>query len=120
MNGRFEGNHALLPETLRLPNGARITIEFVVDTGFGGDLILPISVVAALGLPYSRTMEANLADDSVVNLALHSATVLWQDREREVDVLATGKRPLLGMELLGGSELVVQCRNGGLVTADEI
>ena len=120
MTDRVEDGHALLPITLRLPGHGDITNEFVVDTGFGGDLTLPIPAIGTLGLPYSRTMEANLADDSSVALALHTATILWQGNEREVDVLATGRRSLLGMGLLAGSELVVQCCDGGIVTADEM
>ena len=120
MTGRYENQHALLPITIRVAEQSDLDIEFVIDTGFGGDLTLPLTAVTALGLPYDRSLKANLADDSVVELAVHAATILWHGSERAVDVLATGARPLLGMNLLAGSELVVQCADGGLVMADEL
>jgi clan AA aspartic protease len=91
-----------------------------VDTGFVGFLTLPSAAVAALGLPFLHDTPANLADDSEVQLAVHEATIVWQDEERRVRLLATGKRPLLGMALLDGQELVVQCTDGGLVTVDTL
>jgi predicted aspartyl protease len=53
-------------------------------------------------------------------LALHEAIVLWDGIEREVLVIATGRRPLLGTALLDEQELVVQFIDGGLVTIDEL
>lgn len=120
MTGHVEEGHALLPVTFRLDGEREVSIEFVVDTGFVGQLTLPTSAVEALGLAYQHTTYTNLADDSVVEMHVHAATILWQDEEIEVAVLATGRRPLLGMTLLEGSELVVQCRNGGLVIVDEM
>ncbi len=37
-----------------------------------------------------------------------------------MNVLATGKRPLLGTALLDGYELVIQFIEGGLVIIDEL
>lgn len=118
--GQVTNSHALLPVTLRFANLPDLTIEFVVDTGFAGFLTLPPAAVAALGLPYQFDTPANLADDSEVQLAVYSATVVWDGPERIVRVLATGKRPLLGMALLAGQELVVQCTDGGTVTVDAL
>jgi predicted aspartyl protease len=61
-----------------------------------------------------------LADNSEVLLSLHEATVFWDGVEREVLVLATGRRPLLGTALLDEQELVIQFTDGGLVTIDEL
>ena len=65
-------------------------------------------------------MYANLADASQINVPVHDATVLWNDTEREVLVLATGQRPLIGTALLSEQELVVQFTEGGIVTIDEL
>jgi hypothetical protein len=46
--------------------------------------------------------------------------IIWNGEEREIRVLATGRRPLLGTALLDGHELVVQFTEGGLVTIDEL
>jgi clan AA aspartic protease len=118
--GQVTNHQALLPVTFRLANRPDLTIEFVVDTGFVGFLTLPQAAVAALGLAYQFDTPANLADDSEVQMAVHGATIVWDGVERVVRVLATGKRPLLGMALLAGQELVVQCTDGGAVTVDPL
>ncbi len=118
--GQVINYQALLPVTFRLANRPSLTIEFVVDTGFAGFLTLPPSAVAALGLPYQFDTPANLADDSEVQMAVHEAVVLWNGMEAVVRVLATGKRPLLGIALLAGQELIMQCINGGAVTIDAL
>ncbi len=116
--GQVVNHQASLPVTFRLANRPSLMIEFVVDTGFVGFLTLPSSAVAALGLPYQFDTPANLADDSEVQMAVHEATIIWDGENRVVRVLATGKRPLLGMALLAGQELVMQCIDGGTVTVD--
>ncbi len=118
--GQVTNHHALIPVTLRLAGQGELTIDFVVDTGFVGFLTLPPPAVTALGLPYQFDTPANLADDSEVQLAVHSASILWDGEVRVVRVLATGKRPLLGMALLAGQELIMQCTDGGAVRVDAI
>ena len=120
MTGNVQGRHALLPITFRRPNQPDLTIEFVVDTGFTYYLTLPPAAVAALGLPFLHRTAADLADDSTVEMAVHTATIVWNGAEQTVRVLATGRRPLLGTALLDGQELVAQSREGGLVTVDDL
>jgi clan AA aspartic protease len=120
ITGSVQNLHGLVPVTFRLPNKPDLALEFVVDTGFVGYLTLPPAAVQALGLSYEHTTPANLADDSEVQLPVYAATILWDGVEREVRVLATGKRPLLGTALLDGYELVVQFTDNGLVTIDEL
>lgn len=55
-----------------------------------------------------------------MELIVYGATILWHGEEREVRVLATGKRPLLGTALLEGSELVAQFAETGLVTVEPL
>jgi clan AA aspartic protease len=73
-----------------------------------------------LGLPFLYDLPVNLADNSEVLLAVHEVIIIWNGEEREIRVLATGRRPLLGTALLDGHELVVQFTEGGLVTIDEL
>lgn len=120
MTGSVQSLHALVSITLRGHNRPDVAVEFVVDTGFVGFLTLPLAAVQALGLPYQYDTPANLADDSVVQLPVYEATILWEGVERIVRVLALGRRPLLGMALLDGNELVIQCRDGGLVTIEDL
>nr|WP_226587528.1 clan AA aspartic protease [Microseira wollei] len=112
--------HPTVVLTFLLPNGSSIPIEFVIDTGFTGELCLPPEAVSLMGLTFRYDTPANLADNSEVLLPLHEAIVLWDGEEREVLVIATGRRPLLGTALLDEQELVIQFTDGGLVTIDEL
>ncbi|MDF2387629.1 clan AA aspartic protease [Nostoc ellipsosporum NOK] len=103
----------------RLPNQLDFSIEFVIDTGFTEFLSLPSAAVSLLGFPFLYDTYANLADNSNVILPVHQATIIWNGEEREVNVLATGRLPLLGTALLDEHELVIQFTENGLVTIEE-
>lgn len=118
--GGVQNLHALVPVTFRLDDQPDLSLEFVIDTGFAGFLTLPPAAIAALSLPYQYDMPANLADDSEVQLPVYDAAIVWNGVERAVPVLATGRRPLLGTELLRGNELVIQFAEGGMVTVDDL
>ena len=120
MIGSVLNSHALISLPLCHPNQPVMEIEFVVDTGFIGFLALPPAAISALGLPYLQDIVATLADGSEIQVAVHLATIRWHGEEHDVQVLATSKRPLLGTALLGGSELVAQFVDGGLVSIDPL
>jgi clan AA aspartic protease len=105
---------------LRPLDRSDVEIECVVDTGFEGALTLPPDVVAALKLPYVTRISANLADDSSVMTRLHLATIIWHGVEREVIVLAMGRRPLIGTALIEDYHLSIDFCEGGSVIIDEI
>ncbi len=100
ISGQVVALHILLPVQFRLPRLPDIAIEFVVDTGFTGELTLPIGAIEKLELDYIESISANLATDEEVELSVYAALILWEGVEREVRVLATGRRPLLGTALL--------------------
>lgn len=102
-----------LEVTFLLPGQPDRVIEFVVDTGFAGALALPVTTAASLGLIYSTRLWANLADDSDVPVNGFEAEIVWDDQERLVTVLAMGKRPLLGTELLEGFNLSADFEEDG-------
>lgn len=112
--------HATVALTFLLPNGSNISIEFVIDTGFTGELCLPLEAVSLMGLTFRHDIPANLADNSEVFLPLYEAIIFLDGEEREVLVIATGRRPLLGTALLDEQELVIQFTEGGLVTIEEL
>ncbi|BAZ29459.1 hypothetical protein NIES4074_19050 [Cylindrospermum sp. NIES-4074] len=120
ISGIIKNGRATVNLIFRLPNQPDFTIEFVLDTGFTEFLSLPPPAVSLLGFPFVYDMYANLADNSTVLLPVHQATIIWNGEEREVNVLATGRLPLLGTALLDGYELVIQFTEGGLVTIDEL
>src|SRR5688572_14510788 len=99
MTGRVENLHAIVPVTFRLPGQPDLSIEFIVDTGFTGELTLPLAAVIALGLPLSYQEAIVLANDTEDEVPVSLVTIVWDGEEREVRVFATGRRPLLGTVL---------------------
>ncbi len=120
ISGIVTDRYATVTLTFLLSNGSRLPIEFVIDTGFTGQLCLPPEAVSLMGLPFLYDLPANLADNSEVFLPVHEAIVLWDGEEREILVIATGRRPLLGTALLDEQELVIQFTEGGLVTIEAL
>lgn len=120
ISGIVTDRHATVTLALLLPNGSSLPIEFVMDTGFTGHLCLPPEAVSLLGLPFMYDLPANLADNSEVLLPVHLAMVLWDGEAREISIIATGRRPLLGTALLEEQEVVIQFTEGGLVTIEQL
>jgi clan AA aspartic protease len=120
INGIIKNGRATVNVIFRLPNKPDFTIEFVIDTGFTGDLSLPSAAVTLINLPFLYELPANLANNSWVDIPVHEALIIWNGEERIVNVLATGKRPLLGTGLLDGYELSIQFIESGLVTIQEL
>ncbi len=120
MTGQVAQLHALVSIPFRDPGQPDVAFEFVIDTGFAGFLTLPPAAVSALNLPLVRAIPANLADDSSILVFVHAATIVWNGEERDVEVMALGRRPLLGTLLLDGHDLGIQFADGGLVTIDRL
>ncbi|MFN6516047.1 MAG: clan AA aspartic protease [Nostoc sp. CreGUA01] len=120
ISGIVKNGYPTVDIIFRLQNQPDFTIEFVIDTGFTEFLSLPLAAVTLLGFPFVYDIYANLADNSNVILPVHQATIIWNGEERVVNVLATGKRPLLGTALLDEHEIVIQFTEDGLVTIDEL
>lgn len=120
MKGCVEEYHTLLSVPFLLEDGRRVSVEFVVDTGFAGALTLPPAAVSAMGLPFLQEMTAHLADDNIVVTDVHIGTILWNGAVKEVAVLAMGRRPLLGTALLAELSLCVAFTEGGDVDVDPI
>ncbi|RCJ24210.1 clan AA aspartic protease [Nostoc sp. ATCC 43529] len=122
ISGIVKNGRATANIVFRLQNQPDFTIEFVIDTGFTDSLSLPPPAVAVLGFPfvYDYDIYANLADNSNVILPVHQATIIWHGEEKVVNVLATGKRPLLETALLDRHELVIEFIEGGLVTINDL
>lgn len=108
-------NVILLP-----PERSAIEIECVIDTGFEGFLTLPPAVITDLRLPYIAPLRANLADNSRIVTSVYQVTIVWSGVEREIPVLAMGRRPLIGTALLEEYHLSIDFGEGGTVLIDNI
>ncbi len=120
MSGLVTDRHAIVSLIFLLLNGSTFPIEFVIDTGFTDYLCLPPEAVTLLRLPFLYDLPVNLADNSEVVVGVYEATIFWDGEERDIRVLATGRRPLIGTALLEEQELVIQFTESGLVTIDAL
>ena len=90
------------------PDGPESPIEFWVDIGFTGDLVLPIHRINELRLRESSVVGTAMADGRELSLDSFVAWVNWFGELEEVEVIASsGPNVLLGVRLLLGRRLVV-------------
>lgn len=101
---------ALTILTERIPSG--VSVDVWVDTGFTGDLVIPLQLIQQLELTQSGCLDAVLADGSPTELDTYSCKILWFEKERSIEAIANdGETPLLGVGLLLGKELRVDYTN---------
>jgi clan AA aspartic protease len=120
IHGTVVGLQARIDVVFRLVGHTDVEMECVVDTGFEGFLTLPLAIVADFELPYLAEISANLANDSSVITDVYLATIVWGGLERNVAVLAMGRRPLVGTALLEDLHLSIDFCEGGTVLIDDI
>jgi clan AA aspartic protease len=112
VNSRLEG---VVPLRVRGPNGAELTVDAIVDSGFTASLTLPVAIVSALALVRQSSGGAVLADRSVRQVDIHEAEVEWDGGWRPVLVSNLGDEALIGMRLLAGHGLRIAVVPGGSV-----
>jgi clan AA aspartic protease len=84
----------------------------VVDTGFDGDLCLPVKVAIQLGLELSGETIVELADGSKKQELSFLGSVFWQGQERLVKIFLTNSEdPLVGSGLMQGQKLAIDYAN---------
>src|SRR5690348_11749360 len=87
--------------TLTLPGrNGRLNVEFIIDTGFEGELALPGSVIVQLDVsePFSRRIR--LADGSVREQPHFKIVMDWYEEPRLTEIALLEGNPLLGVELM--------------------
>ena len=109
---------AVISLSVRGPSSEARSFDAVLDTGFGGFLTLPASLIAELNLPFVGMGRATLGDGSEVMFPFYDVAVLWDGSLRYGLVEAAETTPLLGMAMLNGHDLHVEIRNGGNVTIE--
>jgi clan AA aspartic protease len=115
MTGKVDqSGRALLRMRLRHPTSAVVTeTDGWVDTGFSGDLVLPQTLIVALGLPRGQAGGAVLADGSQIVVDTWVCFLEWFGEWKESEVVGTtGQIPLIGIGLLRNHELCVNYRTG--------
>ncbi len=117
VNARRE---AVVTLHLRGPDGAEISVDAVVDSGFSGSLTLPAATVTTLGLTRQSGGSAIFADGSSHSFDIFAAEVEWDGNWRTILVSAVGTETLMGMGLLVGHELRIEVVPGGEVEINSL
>jgi clan AA aspartic protease len=118
--GRLIDRKAIVPVIFRLPQQPDFSLDFVVDTGFNDYLTLPPQAVSAMNLPLYSSIPAKLADGSETLLSVHLGTIVWDDVEKVVPILASNYKPLLGAAMMEGYHLEIDFADNGLVSLEKI
>jgi clan AA aspartic protease len=111
---------ATLPLVVGNSSGQKQFIDTVIDTGFDGFLSLPSEVIVRLGLSWTISNPATLADGSEVLFDFYAGTVIWDGQYRQIDIAASETEPLLGMAMLYGYRLQVDNVEGGIVKIEAL
>ena len=105
--------------TIETSSGPR-EIDFVIDTGFDGELAVPLSFKAIFGEP-ARTCTIVLANGSRERRGVVECAVRWSDDLRVVEALyINGENPLAGMEMFAGCRLTIDSVDRGEVSVEEL
>ena len=98
--------------------GSLHTLRCILDTGFDGDIALPLGNIERLGLVPADIIDVVLADSTLALMMQYSARVLWHHQLIEVEVLETDHESVVGTALLENSTLTIQVWDGGTVTIE--
>ena len=101
----FPNRQALLAVALLDTAGQFQPFEFVLDTGFDGDLSLPAQTIQTLVAVRLSPSIIELADGSRTTAHTWEATALWDGERRTVSIMESEGDPLLGMSLLWGNHI---------------
>lgn len=96
------------------------SIEAQVDTGFTGELTLPISAIDSLGLEASGFSTYRVGDGSLTSFNSYYATIRSGNGVRYITVLESETDPLVGVGLLWDNNLSIDFRHGGDVSISEL
>jgi clan AA aspartic protease len=110
MIGRVDDyGRALVSVTICHPDGKdSLTVDAWIDTGFSGGLVLTAAQIKTLGLPWSSTVPATLADGTQVVLDTYTCLVEWLGDRPTTEVIAgAGQLALLGVGLLVACRVVI-------------
>ncbi|MGO8670438.1 MAG: retroviral-like aspartic protease family protein [Capsulimonadaceae bacterium] len=120
IQGVFRDNHPRVTLTVSGEAG-QADIEFIVDTGFYGDLAISQDLLRSLSLLYMGPRVIRLASGEQMKTAIHIGTVNWIDCEsREVEVMMLDGDALLGTNMLAGVLLQIEGDENGVVSLENL
>ena len=106
----------LVPVTVFDHQSRPHTIQFILDTGFTGQLLLPYRYMSRLGLSITEWIDARPATGEFMRVPYAEATVVWQGTQRRAEILQLDSEPLLGMEFLWNHRITLDAITDGAVS----
>ena len=89
----------------------RRKISLLIDTGFSGEMCLPLRTIEALEFEQYSREPFVLADGRIVRADVYKGEIRWFNRRRVVEVIALeAPRGLIGTQLLRECMLAVRFR----------
>ena len=86
-------------------------ISVIIDTGFSGELCLPLRTIHAMGFEQVGREPFILADGQIVRADVYKGQIQWFDHRRSIEVIALDNpQGLLGTQLLQRCRLIVHFR----------
>ena len=109
-----------VPVSISDVDGRLRPINAVLDTGFTGDLSLPLATIRRFRLQFSGYLDFSTATGEYRLMNSYKATIMWDRSPREIIVVEAEARgnPLIGVNLIWNSHVTIDARDGGLVTIE--
>ncbi|MGI4792065.1 MAG: hypothetical protein ACRYFS_24850 [Janthinobacterium lividum] len=119
MQGTFRDEHPRI--VLSLPGMQdRLDVEFIVDTGFAGDLSLPIRLINQTEVTLMGFRDRRLATGQEFRCPYCSIMLEWDGEVRLTEVLVLEGDPLLGTVLLREYLILVEMTDGGEISIEPL
>ena len=116
----WPNRRATVAVELRAADGQFRSCDFILDTGFDGDLSLPTQILQRLDVSPEFERIIELADGSRTTVRGWSGTALWDGTPRTIIIMELAGEPLLGMNLLWQSRITLETRADGPVTIEPL
>lgn len=85
-----------------------LLLEFVIDTGFSGWMMLPRAVIHSLQLEVVGTIDCNTVNGISIEAEFVETEIEWLGEKRAVFILISeGQDALIGTRLLDGARLTI-------------
>ena len=91
-------------------------VDALVDTGYSGELSLPVSIAMRLGSVRGLGGRIVLADGTSIPYDSYNVDFEWSGSYRRLAASAMGDDAVIGMGLLSGHALMVEAIAGGPLT----
>ncbi|MHB1421681.1 MAG: hypothetical protein ACYC3I_00515 [Gemmataceae bacterium] len=114
---RQRGGHEQYTQTAAIAlQQSPTTTTAAIDTGYTEWLTLPPNLVASLGLRWKTYARGIFAEGSECLFDVYAGKVVWDGKERSIQIDEADSEPLVGMALLSGYDLKMQVRPRGKIT----